>query len=67
MLPGSYDKGRKVSDAEMRRLPITRGDQRWNYTVHPDPLKASAKQGLRVGATTSPGKRSQACHQDVRG
>ena len=46
MLPGSYDKGRKVSDAEMRRLPITRGDQRWNYTVHPDPLRATAKQGL---------------------
>lgn len=46
MLARTYDKGRKVSDADMRRLPITWGDQRWNYTVHPRPLGASTKQGL---------------------
>ena len=46
MLAQMYDKGRKVSDAEMRRLPISWGDQRWNYTVHPSPLRASAKRGV---------------------
>jgi hypothetical protein len=35
LLDKHYDTGRKVSDAEMRRLPITRGAQRWNYTVLP--------------------------------
>ena len=35
LLDKLYDKGRKVSDAEMHRLPITWGDQRWNYTVLP--------------------------------
>jgi len=46
LLDRIYEKGRKVSDAEMRRLPIARGAQSWNYTVHPGPLRASAKQGL---------------------
>jgi len=46
LLDRLYDKGRKVSDAEMRRLPITWGAQRWNYTVSPGLLRASTKQGL---------------------
>ena len=36
LLDKLYVTGRKVSDAEMRRLPITRGAQRWNYTVFPE-------------------------------
>jgi len=46
LLDRSYHQGRKVSDAEMRRLPIVHGDQRWNYTVHPKPLRASVKVGV---------------------
>lgn len=46
LLDRIYDKGRKVSDAEMRCLPITWGAQRWNYTVSPGPLRSTAKQGL---------------------
>jgi hypothetical protein len=46
LLDRHYDKGRKVSDAEIRRIPITWGEQRWNYTVNPGPLKAKAEPGL---------------------
>lgn len=46
LLDRPYHKGRKVSDAEMRRLPIAWGAQRWNYTIIPSPLKPSAKPGL---------------------
>jgi hypothetical protein len=46
LLDRIYVKGRKVSDAEMRRLPITWGAQRWNYTVNPGPLRSTtAKPG----------------------
>ena len=42
-----YEKGRKVSDAEMRRIPITWANlPRWNYTINPSPLKLNAKPGL---------------------
>jgi hypothetical protein len=37
--------GRKLSDAQMRRLRITKGDQPWNYTVHPGPPAVSVNQG----------------------
>ena len=47
LLDRLYDKGLKVSDAEIRRIPITWGTlPRWNYTINPGPLKPKAKPGL---------------------
>lgn len=48
LLDKVYDTGRKVSDAEMRRLPITRGAQRWNYTVLP--VKATPNKTVLIAA-----------------
>lgn len=47
MLDRHYDKGRKVSDTELRRIPITWGSlSRWNYTINPVPLKRKPSPGL---------------------
>jgi len=47
MLDRHYDKGRKVSDADLRRIPITWGAlPRWNYTINPVPLKLKQRPGL---------------------
>jgi hypothetical protein len=43
LLDKPYDRGRKVSDTEMRSLPIISGAQRWNYTILP------AKPALQTG------------------
>ena len=47
MLDRHYEKGRRVSDAELRRIPISWGSvPRWNYTIDSAPLKGAAKPGL---------------------
>ncbi|MEK7408554.1 MAG: hypothetical protein AAB225_26075, partial [Acidobacteriota bacterium] len=37
LIPGHYDTGIKISDAEMRQLKLVPHDTlgRWNYTLHP--------------------------------
>lgn len=37
LIADTYDKGIKITDAEMRRLYLLRHDTlgRWNYTLHP--------------------------------
>jgi hypothetical protein len=47
MLDHHYDKGRKVSNAELCRIPITWGSvPRWNYTISPVPLKGKPRPGF---------------------
>lgn len=47
LLDRLYDKGRKVPDAELRRIPITWSSlPRWNYTISPSPSKPYAKPGV---------------------
>jgi hypothetical protein len=43
-----YAKGIKIADAEMRSISITwhASLPRWNYTLHPSPIKLNRKPGL---------------------
>ena len=40
LLAGNYDKGKRISDSQMKRLNLARHStlSRWNYTLHPEQI-----------------------------
>ena len=62
-----YEAGVKITDAEMRRLPVTKHDSlpRWNYTVAPDP-QPSASTPRAAPRPSAPDPRPQEARPDPR-
>jgi hypothetical protein len=69
--PGSYPKGTKISDAQMKSLPLTRHDWHgeWNYTLHPQPAAPPPGPTAEPPPKASPRRPDLAwlCHPAITG